>query len=200
MGHARFCQFSLAIEGPFGAVLHALADDGGDERVSVAVLEPSPDYYRANYGSFPVFTLSHHEIVQEYWHAVSHEPEGDPTGSIAYTANAVCITGSTGTWAVWAERAWDLAIVLSKDANGSWESVGVKFVDAETALADFTEPEFKTPLSNNARAEFLDNVHKRGQLNRPRIQSSLFGGEMRGGGSPRSRHVQTSGNDDLPSS
>jgi hypothetical protein len=163
-GNADICQFSLAIEGPFGAVLQALVDAHGDASVSLVALDPTPDYYRDNYGSYPAFTMSSQNLVQNYWKAVSYEPGGDPTGSLAYTANVVGITGSTGAWAVWAERSWDLAIVLSQRAGGDWTSVGVSFVRAEAALADFTEPDFKLPLRGQDRATFLENVRIRGTL------------------------------------
>ena len=48
------CQFSHAIEGTFGGVVQALADVHGDEAVSLAVLEPSPQYYRDSYCSYPL--------------------------------------------------------------------------------------------------------------------------------------------------
>ncbi len=163
-GHADICQFSLAIEGPFGAVLQALADAHGDASVSLVALEPSPDYYRDSYGSYPGFVMSSQSLAQNYWEAVSYEPGGDPTGSLAYTANVVSIAGSTGEWAVWAERSWDLAIVLTQRARGAWTSVGVNFVLAAAALADFTEPDFKLPLQDQVRLAFLDNVRFRGTL------------------------------------
>jgi hypothetical protein len=69
----------------------------------------------------------------------------------------VTAVGSAGAWAVWAERSWDLAIVLSETAHGPWLSQGVTFFPVEVALADFTEPDFKTPLSPSQRSTFLAN-------------------------------------------
>jgi hypothetical protein len=126
------------------------------------VLEPTPTYYRENYGSYPAFTLSGQIVAESYWDAVAHEPDGDPTGSVAYTANVIGIAGSSGAWAVWAERSWDLAIVLSQSVNGAWTSVGVNFVSLESALADFTEPDFKVPLGDDVRKQFLANAQARG--------------------------------------
>ncbi|HVK26541.1 MAG TPA: hypothetical protein VM677_34770 [Actinokineospora sp.] len=164
IGNAEVCQFSLAIEGPFGAVLQSLVDAHGDASVSLSVLDPNPNYYRDNYGSFPAFTLPGQAVGQTYWEAVAHEPGGDPTGSVAYTANVVGIAGSTGAWAVWAERSWDLAIVLSQRIGGAWASCGVTFVPADAALADFTEPDYKVALPPHERAMFLDNIQMRGTL------------------------------------
>ncbi|MBW9207142.1 hypothetical protein KV097_14440 [Mumia sp. zg.B17] len=164
VGNADVCQFSLAIEGPFGSVLQHLVDAHGDARVSFAVLDPTPDYYRESYGSYPGFTLSGPTIARTYWDAVAHEPGDDPTGSAAYTANVVGIVGSSGEWAVWAERSWDIAIVLTQRSGGTWLSAGVDFVSVETALADFTEPDFKVPLSDRERTSFVANMRTRGVL------------------------------------
>ncbi|WP_084125979.1 hypothetical protein [Demequina sp. NBRC 110054] len=163
-GHADVCQFDHAISGPFGAVLQDLVDTYGDATVSVAVFDPTPDYYRESYGSYPAFTTAGRTVSETFWGAVSYEPGGDPSGSVAYTANVVGIAGSSGEWAVWAERSWDIAIVLSRHSGGRWLSAGVEFVSVEAALADFTEPDFKVPLSDRARSTFLHNIRMRGSL------------------------------------
>ncbi len=164
VGNADVCQFSLAIEGPFASVLQDLVDAHGDASVSVAVFDPTPDYYREHYGSYPAFTTPGRTIAQTYWGAVAYEPGDDPTGAVAYTANVVGIAGSSGEWAVWAERSWDIAIVLSQQSGGNWLSAGVDFVSVEKALSDFTEPDFKVPLSDKERSTFLGNIRTRGSL------------------------------------
>ena len=155
-GHVDVCQFSLAIEGPFGPVLQALARTYGDRTVSLAVFDPTPAYYRENYGSYPGLT-SPASLISEriYYDATTYEPNGDPTGAVAFTANVVGITGTSGRWAVWAERGWDLAILLSDRPGGAWLSEGVDFVPLEKALNDFTEPDFNAPLPPGVREEFL---------------------------------------------
>ena len=92
---------------------------------------------------------------------VAHEPDGDPTGAVTYTADVVALAGSSKRWAVWAERFWDLAIVFSEHSEGPWLSRGVPFVPVEVALTDFTEPDFKTPLGADQRATFLHNFRQR---------------------------------------
>lgn len=162
-GNADICQFGLALEGPFGAVLQALVDTHGDDTVSAAVLDPSPSYYRENYGSYPGFKVQGQSIGATYWDSVAYEPGGDPTGAMTYTANVATVVGSSGSWAVWAERSWDLAVVLSQHTDGPWTSCGVNFVSAAEGLANFTEPEFKVPLPPSVRSTFLRNLSMRGQ-------------------------------------
>lgn len=165
LGHAYFCQFSYAIEGAFGPVLEKLAHTYEDASVNFVVLDPAPNYYRENYGCYPAFATPTHSISEGFWQAVSHEPVGDPTGSPTFTANVVAAVGTSGSWALWAERAWDLAIVLTQREAGSWLSAGVEFVPVETALANYTEPDFKVRLRTHVREEFLRNVQERGSVN-----------------------------------
>lgn len=155
------CQYSHAIEGAFGPVLNSLVSVHNDDAVSLVVLEPSPRYYRDNYGSYPSFAIASSDLPEAYWELVAHEPGGDPTGAVTYTADIVALVGSSSKWAVWAERSWDLALVFSGHRNGPWLSCGVPFVPAEVALADFTEPDFKTPLPADQRATFLRNFQRR---------------------------------------
>lgn len=161
VANADVCQYSHAIEGDFGGVLQALVDLYGDDSVSLAVLDPSPQYYRDNYGSYPSFTLPSKGLSVAYWGSVAYEPGGDPTGAVIYTANVVALVGSSRRWAVWAERSWDIAIVMSEQGSGAWLSRGVPFFPVEVALADFTEPDFKTSLSAEQRTTFLRNFRHR---------------------------------------
>ena len=164
VGNADVCQYSLAIAGTFGPVLQELVDAHGDHSVSLVVFQPTPTYYRAGYGSYPAFTIPGQTIAEAYWGTVAYEPRDDPTGSVTYTANVVGIAGSSGAWAVWGERSWDLAIVLSQHSGGRWLSAGVDFLPVEEALANLTEPDFKIPLSDHTRSTFLQNVRTRGTL------------------------------------
>ncbi|MFD1575123.1 hypothetical protein ACFSEO_13355 [Agromyces cerinus subsp. nitratus] len=161
-GVLDICQYSNAIEGSFGPVLQSLVDSHGDSSVSLVVLDPSPQYYRRGYGSFPAFRVPGSGLSDAYWDLVAHEPEDDPTGAVIYTADVVAIVGSSGQWSVWGERSWDLAIVLSQIDGGPWLTCGVPFVPVEAALADFTMPDFKRPLPDTERSEFLRNIRERG--------------------------------------
>ncbi len=161
-GNVDVCQYGHAIEGSFGPVLQALVDTHGDVSVTGATLDPSPAYYREHYGTYGSFRISGPGIGEAYWDAVAYEPQDDPTGALTFTANVVAIVGSSGQWSVWAERSWDLALVMSQYSDGPWLSRGVAFVPVEKALADFTEPDFKTPLGADQRAEFLRNVRRAG--------------------------------------
>jgi len=161
-GQVDICQYALAIESPFGPVLQSLARTNGDRYVSLVVLEPSPEsYYFEEYGSYPAFSLAV-ENLDTYGDVVAHEPDGDPTGAVTFTADVVAIVGDSGKWAVWGERWWDLSLVLTDSADGPWTRQGVDFVNVHDALDWFTEPPYKTPLDPAVREAFLANVRSRG--------------------------------------
>lgn len=153
-GNLDICQYSHAIEGSFEPVLQALVDSHADESVTVATFDPEPAEYREEYGTFGAFTIPGRRISETYWDAVAQES----TGELIFSANVVAQVGSSGRWAVWAERSWDLAIIMTEGAGGPWLSCGVEFVPVEVALENFTEPEFKKPLKDDQRAKFLRNV------------------------------------------
>ena len=163
-GQADVCQFSHIFTDSFADVVSALASDHGETYVVFSVLEPTPSYYREYFGSFPAFKLAQQDISAEYADLVTHEPGGDATGTPAHTADVVALAGSSGGWALYAERRWDLAVVLTQITDGPWTRRDVPFVPVETALADFTEPPYKLPLDAKDRAQFLSNVHSRGTL------------------------------------
>lgn len=161
-GYVNFCEYDDAIQGPFGPVLQALTAEYGDRSVSFTVLEPSPTAYFFHYfGSYPAFSIPP-ALLSEYWDVVSHRPGGDPTGAVTDIADTVAIVGDGGRWAVWGERRWGLALVLTEREEGPWTRAGLDFVNVHDALDWFTEPPYKTPLDPAAREAFLANVRSRG--------------------------------------
>lgn|GEM_PF-776850 len=160
-GYVSACEYDDAIEGPFGPVLRSLADTYGDRQVSLVVLDPSPQYYRDNYGSYPAFSIAVERLVS-YWDVVAYEPGDDPTGAVIFTANTVAIVGDSGKWAVWEERWWGIALLLTSFKDGPWTGQEVEFFDAHDALAWFAEPPQSEQLDPEVRRILLSNIQLRG--------------------------------------
>jgi hypothetical protein len=156
-GHVAVAQFGRLLSAEFIDVLEVLSTTYGDDKVFLAVLDPAPSYYVANYDFQPGFEVDVAELTTGYWPGVSYEPRGDPTGAIAYTANDVALVGSTGKWAVWGQRDWDLVLVQAPRA-GRWLTAGVPFVSPVEALEYFTAVERRTnPVSPEDLSLFLTN-------------------------------------------
>lgn len=164
VGSADICQYGLAIAGSFGPVMQALVDEHADDSVSLVSFEPTPVSYREGYGRYAAFTTSAQSIAETFWELVNFEPDDEFAGSVTDISNVVGIVGSSGKWAVWAERWWDVAIVVSHQTGGAWLSAGVDFASAEEALHDFIEPEFEGALPEADRRTFLEYIRTRGTL------------------------------------
>lgn len=160
-GFAHFCTYDEALEGSFSRPLQALVDSHGDETVSFVVLDPTPQYYREYYTSYPVFRVPAQGIEETHWEHVSFWQGGLATGAPIHTADVFAITGSSKRWVVWGQRAWDMGIVLSDEEHGGWEHAGVEFVSGEDALQDWTEPALG-PLAEAVRDTFTKSLRERG--------------------------------------
>jgi hypothetical protein len=162
-GAVSIAQYGRLLGTDFVPVLQALAAANGDDGITLVVIEPDSSHYRQHYSYFPGFRVDRDALADKYWAGLSHEPSGDPTGAIAYTADVVAVVGSTRTWAVWGQRDWDLVLVHSPVVDGPWLKAGVPFVSARDALADFTAPtRWAMPLTETQVSTFLRNLHERG--------------------------------------
>jgi hypothetical protein len=129
-------QFGRLLGDDFVPVLQSLAREHGDGDVTTTVIDPTSAYYDENYGFLPAFTMDAHRLDEAYWEGLSYSPSGDPTGEIGVSADVVAVVGSSGKWAVWGQRSWDIALVWAV-AAGSWLDAGVPFVTPRAALEDF---------------------------------------------------------------
>ncbi len=158
-GYVAIAQYERLLGTDFVPVLEALAGAYGDEDITLVVIEPDPSYYQQHYGHLPGFRVLRAGLGDGYWAGLSHEPHGDPTGAIAYTADVVAVVGSSGSWAVWGQRDWDLVLVHASTADDAWLKVDVPFVAPHQALEDFTALERSaTPLTEAHISTFLRNL------------------------------------------
>jgi hypothetical protein len=156
-GYVAIGQWERLLGGAFASVLRALARIHKDEFVALVVADPAPSYYLENYGFRPGFQLARGADEDEYWAALNYDPPGEHwPGMMIDSAKIVVVAGSSGSWAVWGERAWDLAIVHTAIADGPWLRAGIPFVSPSEALRTFTLPD-RPSLSVDEQAVFLSN-------------------------------------------
>ena len=157
-GHVAVGQYERLLGIDFVPVFEALASVHGDREILVIVAEPQPSYYAAHYDFRPGFRVTPDALREGYWRGLSYKPSGDQSGAIAYTANSIAAVGSTGTWAVWGQRDWDLVLVHAAADDGPWLHAGVPFVPPREALESFTAPNRRvTPLTDLETTTFLRN-------------------------------------------
>jgi hypothetical protein len=158
-GVTDIAQYERLLGTDFVPVLDALAELHGDDDITLVTVEPDPAYYREHYSHFPALRVQRSALAECFWEGLAFEPLGDPTGSVAYTADVVAVAGSTGAWAVWGQRDWDLVLVHSAAASRPWLDVGVPFASAREALRDFTTPSRGgAPVPDGEAATFAANL------------------------------------------
>lgn len=162
-GCATIYEYDQVLAGSFGAVLHELADAHRDAAVTVAGIEPDPAYYRNSYGFFPAFRFATGDIRTGYGAALFWEPGGDPTGSLGISLNVVAIAGSSGTWAVMAQRDWEVGLLLTPEREGGWLATGVPGFRTGVDLDSIRSPAgWGAVLSEGDRATFARHLRERG--------------------------------------
>lgn len=98
-----------------------------------------------------------------YGDGLRHEPGGDPTGAMAYTLNVMTVSGSSGAWAVWGQRDWEIALLLTRDPGGAWRDAGVPWFGHDVGLDSIRAPSgWGMPLSGEKVAAFQAHLRERG--------------------------------------
>jgi hypothetical protein len=159
-GTDSFCQFESFRAGSFGPLLEALANQFHDEFISGALLDPH--YYLDNEdirGNFAAFHIPAERVSEQYWRALTYEPNDNPADSMYGYSNVLCVAGSSGSWAIWGERTIGVGIVRTVGTDVSWRGDSDWFVSVTEAIDAFIEPNFDLqPISSTFREKLLSNV------------------------------------------
>ena len=162
-GWVRIYEYDRLLGSDFGTVLGALAEEYRDQHVTVATLDPHMSCYRDEYGFYPGFQVRGIDVSDGYGLGLRHEPDGDPTGALAYTANVIAISGSSGAWSVWAQRDWEVGLLLTRDPAGTWCDQAVPSFSRDVDLTSIRSPRgWGMPLSDVDLAVFWRNIRERG--------------------------------------
>lgn len=139
--YAATCEFGSALSGDFEEVLVNLAAFYGDMQVTVLGLAPSWSSYEEEYHFYPGFHLSSASIVHGYGDALFFEPDGAAIGSLYHSLDAFAIVGSLNQWAVYGQRDWEIALLVTPDASGPWLDTGIAWFERDWDLQTFRQPE-----------------------------------------------------------
>lgn len=162
-GFASIYEYDRVLGGSFSAVLKALAAFYGDDSVAFACLDPDWRYYRDGYAMLPAFVVDAGTLDKNYARGLRHEPNRDPTGALAFSANVIAITGTSRTWSIWGQRDWEIALLLTPDASGPWSSAEVPTFVGDVDIETIRSPTgWSMPLSQPDLQAFQNNVRSRG--------------------------------------
>jgi hypothetical protein len=141
-------EYERVLGGDFAEVLAGLVQAYDDRDVTTVVFDPEPRYYSEAYGILP---------------GLRHEPGGDPTGALAYTANVIAIVGSSGEWSVWGQRDWEIALLCTPHDSGPWLSASVPLFGRDLDLDSIRSPAgWRVALSQEDLKAFRQNIQRRG--------------------------------------
>jgi hypothetical protein len=162
-GFLTIYEYDRILGGRFGRVLESLAADFGDSEVFVMGLAPEASYYLDGYGVFPAFSVGLGSLEASYAAGLRHEPNNDPTGALGDSLDVVAIAGSSGAWSIWAQRDWEIGLLLTAAPSGSWQATDVPWFDRHIDLDSIRSPaEWGVVLSEGDLATFWRNVRERG--------------------------------------
>jgi hypothetical protein len=162
-GSVTIYEYDSVLGGTFGRVLESLAMDFGDSEVYVLGIELKSSYYVENYHLFPALRAGLEALEASYMAGMRYAPDDDPTGALGDSLDVVAIAGSSGAWAVWAQRDWEIGLLLTAAPSGSWRSADVPWFDLNLDLDSIRSPPgWGLPLSEEDLTTFWRNVHERG--------------------------------------
>lgn len=156
-------EYDRVLGSDFATVLLALAQAYRDHAVAAVVLDPDASYYREEYGVLPGFQVESTSLESGYGEGLRHEPGGDPTGAIAYTANVFAIAGSSRKWALWGQRDWEIALLCTPQDTGPWLRTPVPLFGRDLDLNSIRSPAgWGVALSEQELDQFWRNVRAHG--------------------------------------
>ncbi len=153
-GVFSFTEYETFTSLTFGRAVAALASEYGDDRVFGAVIDPLPETYFEEDGEYGAFQLSRGEIITKWRRAMEYAPSNNAAASIQVQSKVLALTGSSGKWSIWGERAEGIAIVRTDYVSKAWQGEEGPFADVHEALQSFVEPNYTRGLLPD---EFVDS-------------------------------------------
>jgi hypothetical protein len=166
-GHATIFEDVTVLGRGFGVVLSSLANAHGDTDVIVVGLEPGPDHFHNWYNFFPAFRIARENLLTGYgdamWSTVEENEVGEPTFTFMHLIDTFVIAGSSGTWAIFFQRTWEIGILLTPESSGDWLSVGEPWFGPDSDLDSiFPPPGWGGPRNEAEYDEFARNLREHG--------------------------------------
>lgn len=144
-GPTFFCEYEVVLGADFWPALASLASLHGDDTIDLLTIDPDPvTYYSQAYGTYACFSIGADASKEQYWDALAEAPSGDPTGAIAYTADAIAIAGQSGSWGCWGDRSLGIALFRLTRAVAWWTRTHGPFLGVEEAVEHFVSQSFRT--------------------------------------------------------
>ncbi|UOE27521.1 hypothetical protein [Agromyces soli] len=158
-GQVAVFEYSIVLSDVIVPVLESLVDQYEDEEVLMLGLDPDLAYYREFFGFAPGMRLAADSVGRGYRKGLSWEPNGKAIGALMFSLNAFALAGSSGSWGFFAQRDWDIAILMTAEDRGDWSTSGPKWFAPDIELDEIRPPAgWGMPLSDLDKAAFANAI------------------------------------------
>ena len=153
------CQFDVAIASSFMAdVVGQLLRACDDSSIDLVVLEPPGRGYRLDADGAVGSATRTERVVRDLFDAIEIE-EDEFGGTISALAEVLVIAGSSARWVLWAERDWEIAVLLApRKMKHVLISTGLFFQPSDDFVGALTPVGFPRFLSDDELRAFRDSV------------------------------------------
>jgi hypothetical protein len=83
-----------------------------ESRLFLAVIEPDPkDYFFHHFGKYSIVEMSVEDTNDDYLRIAQEDPGNSPADAIGFNSRVVLLFSSSGRWAIYVDRDYELGIV-----------------------------------------------------------------------------------------
>ena len=162
-GFVSIYEHDCVIGGYFGEVLEGLAQTYGDESVDVVIFDPGMNYFRDVMNIYPGFVVDAGSLDEGYCEGIGADPCSGEDRDLCTFGDDIGIVGSSGKWAVWSQRDWEIGLLIAPDETGPWLSAKEKAHHRSIDLDDILAPRGPWRVASDDEMKVLsDNISKFG--------------------------------------
>ncbi|HLP23156.1 MAG TPA: hypothetical protein VK139_03835 [Microbacteriaceae bacterium] len=172
-GYVSIIDWGCVISPILGRALEQLTNMYGDTHVEVYGRNLSTDNFRDSYGYFPGFVVATEQVNAGYQAGISKNwnPRPGFINSLDVLAQRIAVVGSSGHWALWGERRWEIGLLQTSDELDLEEFDYLPLYDRNSDFTGCLPPEGWGGYPKEIVDHFVNTVRTQGRP--PRDEASL---------------------------
>lgn len=112
-GNCWVLAFDDILGSRFSGRLMELAAAFGDQAVEVVAADQDAEEWLRHQGVLPGFIAPVDSLVDTYLKCMWKSPDGSIGWELGHVANDFALVGSSGKWALWAQRDWEIGLLVT---------------------------------------------------------------------------------------
>lgn len=160
-GEVAYFDYYHAVSDGFWPDLQALASIHGDNTIEIVEVDPDPEIFFEQYGTFTAFGVPTTSGRKNYTAVQSIGPTGSDFDALMYKSDTWVCVGPSRSWGVWNDYSFGLSIVFSrgpeKMGGGGLRSLkqALSIDEAADVMADrLVSPAVRSESVATFRSEF----------------------------------------------